>query len=106
MAYILENTVIISINSEFPAEERQVAMELLKNTKLWSDFAGPPARIHHAFIFLAKGHLGTLKNLIEFHSGDWRDALSTSGLASDDWKNILKKRGVDSSTWKNKETFD
>lgn len=103
MGHVLEQSVIDAVGESFKVSVRNEAMEILRNTKLWAEKSGPPARIFHTFILISKG---SLKNPIKFDSADWRDALIKSGLGDEDWRENLLVKGIVTSLLKNSLDYE
>jgi hypothetical protein len=100
MIYDLDPEIIKLIATMFPDDLTTEVQSLLGNTQLWAESSGPPPRIHCAFLLMSSGKIDSLKNILKYHSGDWRDALINTGLANENWRDILLKKGIDCRQWK------
>ncbi|EIE01176.1 hypothetical protein [Leptospira licerasiae] len=96
--YELEKDVVNEVNKLFKKNEASMVMEKLRNTQLWAEDSGPPARIHLAMVWKSKGDIEIfLKTL--YDGLDWRDLLVEMKLADENWKEILYKKNIYADQW-------
>lgn len=99
MAYTLKPAIEREIERIFAPEHVDYVRRKLRERELPWDSSAPPPRVHIAVLWLSKGDIKKFDCELEGACCDWRDTLTSAGLANENWRTILAQKGIDSHDW-------